>query len=352
MPEHPVVSLGEGNTALIRSEVLARQYGFSNLYFKLESTNPTGSYKDRFAAAAVAHLRKSHAGLCLATSSGNTGAALAAYSAKVGMPCHIAVVDGAPQGKLKQMQAYGARLWMVKGFGQDGDTTRGVFEKLTEMATAHSTSVQISAFRYSPVGMEGVQTIAYEIAEELPAVRHIFVPAGGGGLALAMARGCSIWHAAQNNGFLPAIHCVQSYGNDTIAGNLRKGREKARPIPFSKTKISGLQVPSVIDGDEVIQACRKLGGNGHLVEDAEVFECQRLLASKEGIYCEPAGAVALSGAIKALNSKEIVPDQPVVCLITGHGFKDLWSTDQLIKSNPVTCVQNITQINVPFDGYE
>lgn len=349
MPDRYAISLGEGNTALIRSNYFARRYGFTKLYFKVETTNPTGSYKDRFAAAAIAHLLKEGAGLCLATSSGNTGAALAAYAAKAGLPCHLAIVDGAPEGKLKQMQAYGAHLWMIKGFGLNSRITQEVFETLEEMAEANHTSVQISAFRYSPLGMEGVQTIAYEIAEALPDVQHVFVPAGGGGLTLAVARGFSQWNTRHNDGLQPAIHCVQPTGNNTIAGNLRGGMPSARSIPTATTHISGLQVPSVIDGHEVIQACRKVSGNGYLVDDEQIYQCQQLLASREGLYCEPAGAVALGGAIKALLNGEITPDQPVVCLITGHGFKDTHSTDRLAEMNPVKTVQKVTQVKLSID---
>ena len=169
----PSLSLGEGQTPLVRSRYIGPTLGMKNLFFKLESLNPTGSYKDRFAALAIAGLVHNGSQVCLATSSGNTGAALAAYAAAARLSCHIAVVDGAPMGKLKQMQAYGAKLWMVHDFGHDDLQSRRVFADLQTLAQHHQTQVQISAFSYSPFGMQGVQTIAYEIAEELPAVQHV-----------------------------------------------------------------------------------------------------------------------------------------------------------------------------------
>jgi threonine synthase len=335
-----ILSLGEGNTPLIRSRQIGPTLGFDHLYFKLESLNPTGSYKDRFAALAVSGLLQDGAGLCLATSSGNTGAALAAYAAVAGIPCHIAVVDGAPAGKLRQMQAYGAHLWMVKDFGIRTEQTITVFRELQQVAGSYYTAVQISAFAYSPFGMQGVQTISFEIAEALPEVRHVYSPAGGGGLTLAVALGFE----RSESGARPKVHCVQPVGNDTIATPLRKGMTKARNVEASSTTISGLQVPNVIDGDEVIQACGRSGGTGYLVEDDEVYYWQERLASTEGIYCEPAGAVAVAGFVRSLKEKSVDRNDEVVCLITGHGFKDPGSTEKMIVNNPVKYISGIIEL--------
>lgn len=171
-------TLGEGNTPLVKSRQIGPALGFPNLYFKLESANPSGSYKDRFAAYAVADVLANKGRLCLATSSGNTGAALAAYSAAAGIPCKIAIVDGAPEGKLKQMRAYGAALYVIKGFGKNKEATEKVFDKLGEVAAENQTRLQVSAFKYSPVGMTGVQTLSFELAEDLERVDNVFVPSG------------------------------------------------------------------------------------------------------------------------------------------------------------------------------
>src|SRR5690606_21319120 len=106
MREKSRITLGEGGTPLLKSRHIGSVLGLNNLYFKLEMLNPSGSYKDRFAAAAVSQLAGQSVSFCLATSSGNTGAALAAYCGAAGIPCYIAIVDGAPSGKLQQMQIY------------------------------------------------------------------------------------------------------------------------------------------------------------------------------------------------------------------------------------------------------
>ncbi len=343
-------SLGEGNTPLLKSKWIGPSVGLENLYFKLETGNPTGSYKDRFASLAMADILSKKVGICLATSSGNTGAALAAYAAASGVPCKIAIVDGAPHAKLRQMLIYGAELFMVKGFGIDSKTTSLTFEKLSNIAINHSTKIQVSAYKYCPIGMEGVETISFELAEQLPALRHVFVPAGGGGLTLAIAKGFQKW-AMEYSGFeSPRIHCVQPEGNDTIAGNLRKGISHAQPVTKSLTSISGLQVANVIDGDQTIRECRNSGGDGFLVEDRAVFKAQKLLALKEGIYTEPAGAVALTGVFDAIKEGKVSNDDKIVVIVSGSGFKDIESSDRMIANLIVNKINDLDKLASHFEN--
>jgi len=314
-------SLGEGQTPLVRSRNIGPALGIPNLYFKLENLNPSGSYKDRFASRLVADMIRKGQKVCVATSSGNTGAALSAYCAAAGLICVIYVVDGAPMAKLKQMQLYGADLVMVEDFGKSAAVTDEVFRLLEEFNSANGLPLPISAYKFCPVGMEGVETISLELAEQLSTPFEVFVPAGGGGLTLAVARGIL------TKGVKAKVHCVQPEGNDTIASALRNG-ETARAVPRSTTSVSGLQVANVLDGQEVIQTCRLLGGTGYTVTDEAVFEWHRKLAVQEGIFAEPAGAVALAGLEKAVRSGEADPEASYVCLVTGSGFKDMLSVDK------------------------
>jgi len=327
------ITLGEGGTPLIRSRRIGPDMGLTKLYFKLESCNPTGSYKDRFAAAAVSHLLARGTARCLATSSGNTGAALAAACAVAGIPLHLAIVEPAPDDKLRQMLAYGALLKRIRGFGLDPNTTAETFARLQLLGSHPGWSLEVSAYSVSPHGMRGVETIAHELDEELNSrIDHVFLPSGGGGLCLALARGFDHCQAS------PAIHCVQPEGNNTIAGPLREGHDHGRRADPCTTKISGLQVPNLLDANQVIAACRASGGNGHLVTDAAIYELQQRLAREEGIFSEPAGAVALAGALEALSRGEIDGEAVVVCPITGSGFKDAASINLLIGRNEVPLV--------------
>jgi threonine synthase len=333
------ITLGEGDTPLLPSRSLGPQAGLRNLFFKLETTNPTGSYKDRFAAAAISDMVAQGKKRCVATSSGNTGSALAAYCAAEDLPCQIAIVETAPQGKLLQMLAYGAQLYRVQGFGIDPQITEQTFERVRQLGKSEDASLQISAFCDSPVGMRGVQTISYELLEQAPQVPdHVFCPAGGGGLTLAIARGFEgASHQTQHRTSPTRIHCVQPQGNNTIASALRQGETRARVV-HGKTSISGLQVPNVMDGNEVIAACRASGGTGYAVEDEEVFTLQARLAVEEGIFCEPAAAVAVAGALLAAKLQEIRPEEIVVCLITGSAFKDPPSLERMAGNKPCPTV--------------
>jgi threonine synthase len=337
VPPASRLTLGEGDTPLIRSRSIGPAAGLPNLFFKLESCNPTGSYKDRFAAAALSDMLAGGKKRCVATSSGNTGAALAAYCAAASIPCSIAIVEAAPAAKLSQMLAYGARLFRVRGFGPDPAITQQTFSILQQFGQAPDAALQISAFRYSPAGMSGVQTLSHELAEQMAqfggSVDHVFTPSGGGGLTLAVARGF-----AQLHGKSPAIHCVQPAGNDTIATPLSTGANRARAVTCT-SKISGLQVSSVIDGDEVVTACRATGGTGHVIRDEQAWEAQKMLARQEGVFSEPAGAVALAGALQAVQNGLIDKNAVIVCLVTGSGFKDTASVDAMVQGQSIPLIE-------------
>ena len=333
------ISLGEGETPCLHSRTIGPAVGLQNLYFKLEITNPSGSFKDRFAALAISHMRANGQHTCLATSSGNTGAALAAYCAAARIRCRIAVVETAPPAKLQQMIAYGAEIQRVRQFGIDAGVTQRVFQRLQDQARQPGFALQISAYRWSPLGMQGVESIAHELQQQFGGqASQVFCPAGGGGLNLAVARG---FQQTQSGA---VVHCVQPQGNDTIAGPLRAGHERARNVQCNTT-ISGLQVANVIDGHEVIMACRDSGGTGHTVSDQETFEAQQRLIREEGIFTEPAGAVALAGAFKAAARGELDPAASVICLITGSGFKDPKSIETMNagKACPIVDVDGLFQ---------
>lgn len=319
------IIIGEGQTPLVRSRYIGPSLGLSNLFFKLENLNPTGSYKDRFAAAFISSLLQKQLPYCIATSSGNTGAALAAYCAAAQIDCYVVVVDGAPLAKLRQMQFYGGNTIMVEGFGIDTAITNKVFTQLEQLTLAKNISLPISAYRYCPEGMLGVQTIAYEVLDELEGqVHHIFSPAGGGGLTLAIAKGIMIYKPEVNC----KVHCVQPEGNNTIASALATGLDQATEIPRSTTLVSGLQVPGILDGTNTLHYCRQTGGTGFVVDDEAIFQTQKMLAQKEGIFCEPAGAVSVSGLISAVKKGRVNKDENTVCLITGSGFKDMVSAER------------------------
>lgn len=345
VPKNDRITLGEGQTPLIRSRSIGKKLGLSELYFKLENLNPTGSYKDRFAAVLVSLMSSRRQNVCIATSSGNTGAALSAYCASAGIQCILVVVDGAPAAKIKQMQLYGAVIYTVKGFGKDVAVTEAVFKLLEDLTMKMNLPLPISAYRYCTVGMQGVQTLTYEILEETKSeTGHIFSPAGGGGLTLSVIRGIKEYGERYKPRDLPKVHCVQPEGNDTIAGPLRNGKRKAQAVPQSTTHISGLQIPGIIDGNDVVKELPSLCGYGYTVKDEEVFEWQQRLAQEEGIFCEPAGAVALAGLAAAVQKQEVLPAESAVCLVTGSGFKDFRSVERNFKLPEMAVLPDINAL--------
>ena len=347
IPESARLTLGEGHTPIVRSCRLGPSVGLKNLYFKLESVNPSGSYKDRFAVVAISEMKARGQTRCVATSSGNTGAALAAYCAVAGIQCEITIVEGAPVGKLRQMLAYGAKLFRVKGFGIDSQISAEVFNRLQRQCERPEAAMQISAFQYSPVGMTGIHSLAHELAAQGPAHwDHVFCMAGGGGLVLGTARGFEQLLEAGKIERLPRVECVQPEGNNTISGPLRDGLATAQTIECT-SRISGLQVPTVIDGNEVIESCRRNGGNGHLVSDEFIWETQKRLAREEGLFAEPAGATAVAGCLQAAARGELDPEAHICCMITGSAFKDPASLEAMTSDTncPLIDVEQLYPAN-------
>ena len=329
--------MGEGNTPLVESVRIGPELGV-RILFKLEMCNPTGSYKDRFVAAELAHRLRQRRTACLATSSGNTGSALAAYSARYGMQCAIFVNQDAPAGKLMQMQAHGARIFRVKGFITSPEVTASVYRRLRAVTEASGAPLIVSAYRHCPQGMAGVEAIAEEILASISGTpNHVFVPVGGGGLFTAIARG---FHSAKCSKV--KIHAVQPAGCATVVSAYEQGREEILPIT-STTRISGLAVPFDIDAGRALAELRRCGGWGIAVSDEAVWEAQSRMIHEEGIWPEPAGAAALAGCLQAHRKGQLQRGATVVCIVSGHGFKDAGSLQAAIKSNPdhLICADDI-----------
>ncbi len=312
------VNLGEGNTPLIESVHVGPSLGLSRLFLKLENCNPSGSYKDRFVAAEIARCLSLGVRACVATSSGNTGAALTAYCARYGLQSFIVVNENAPAGKLEQMLAHRAQIIRVKNFLTSRAVTDSVYRCLMRLSCNRGLPLIVSAFRYCPEGMLGVEAISRELSAQLRCpIHHVFVPVGGGGLFSAVCQGFRRQGAPQ-----PRVHAVQPKGCSTVVAAFQRGDDEIRSVE-STTSISGLAVPFDIDASLALGLLRKGNGRGFSVDDDEVLEAQGLMLSKEGIYCEPAGAAALAGLIRAVQEGIVGRNETVVCLVTGHGFKDM-----------------------------
>jgi threonine synthase len=327
LPENAkIYDLGEGNTPLVKSAGIV-----NDLFFKMEQLNPTGSFKDRFAALETALIKDAGIKTFIATSSGNTGAALSAYAARYDLKCLLFVNEITPEAKLKQMLTYGAKVFRVKDFGITSELSAPIFARLCELAEDNKVRLVISAYKYSPDGMEGVKTIAYEIVEQLGNVPDVvFVPVGGGGLLSAIWRGFKDLRNIGEIDRLPRMAAVQPKLNDTIVSALEQGFPTANEIATT-TSISGLAVQTDIDATRALGSVSESGGFGVAVSDEEIRTTQQRLCETEGIYVEPAGATSVAGYLKANSGGRIAANEKTVCILTGHGLKDTSDSKNDVK---------------------
>lgn len=312
------VTLGEGDTPLLDLDTLGERLGLRRLWGKLETVNPTGSYKDRVAAMSLSlAIQRGDKGW-IATSSGNAGAAMAAYGARARLPGLLCLVADAPVEKVAALLPYPNQLLAVRGVGH-GSTPRSgtrLMEDVRAAAERHGLFLAITANAFNPEGMQGIDTIAYELAEQAPDASHIYVPTGGGGLLASIARG------AEQRGLASRFVACQPEGCAPIADFLA-GRISSPEIARCDSGISALQLPSPPDAQLVINAVKRSDGWGTAASDAAILQAQRTLAETEGVFVEPAGAAGLAALVADLHSGRLDAAAEVVLVLTGAGWKDL-----------------------------
>ena len=164
-------------------------------------------------------------------------------------------------------------------------------------------------------------------------IDDVFVPVGGGGLLTAIFRGFKDFLSTGKIRRLPCIHAVQPEGCATVTEPLRRGEPRAVAVQCTST-ISGLQVPNLIDAQTALEAVQTTGGTGQTLSDADIYAAQTELVHR-GVYCEPAGATAYAGYKQALVSGTIASWNRCVCVVTGHGFKDLESVERIGSNSPI-----------------
>ena len=335
-----IVSLGEGDTPLLHVPALAAKLGIAAFAVKAEHMNPTGSFKDRIASVAMSIVLERGLGGCLGTSSGNGGAAIAAYAARSGRRSFLFTLADTPTEKLRQIRALGAEVYRLEGM----DSARGlkdIIEIIPELARSCGYLPFITAFRLMPEAMEGAKTISFELAESIPSATAVYVPVGGGGLLTAIHRGYAEVAACLPNG-VPRLVGVQPSGCATLDRALKN---KPPVVDRVATTISGLQVAFLLDPDGATAAVRDSGGHAVTVEDPEIWEAQRLLA-REGVLVEPAGATALAGVLADARAGRLGLDDQIVAVLSGAGWKDGTALSRLSGSDdvPIITAQQIPQL--------
>jgi len=313
----PMITLGEGDTPLVRSNKLSQELGCSELYFKLEGCNPTGSFKDRGMVLAVAKALEEGSQGIICASTGNTSASAAAYGARVEIPATVLVPHGdVAIGKLAQARAHGARILAINGnFDQALSLARAVAE-MYPLTLVNSVN---------PNRLEGQKTAAFEIVDELgDAPDLLCIPVGNAGNITSYWRGFVEYHAAERAKTLPKMMGFQAQGAAPIV--------LGQPVPDPTTVASAIRIGNPASWEGATKARDESGGIIDTVSDDEILDAYRLMAAGEGIFCEPASAAGVAGLIKLHRNGLELEGQSVVCIITGSGLKDPEFAVKFIKS--------------------
>lgn len=303
----PIVSLGEGETPLVRSERLWQEVGTRDVHFKLEGCNPTGSFKDRGMVVAVAHALEEGSAAMICASTGNTSASAAAYGAHCGLTTIVLVPGGnVATGKLAQAVAYGAHILVIRGnFDQALELVRSVTER-QRIALVNSVN---------PYRLEGQKTAAFEIIDDLgDSPDMLCIPVGNAGNITAYWKGFIEYQEAKKASHRPQMMGFQAEG----AAPIVEGRHIADP----QTIASAIRIGNPASWGGAVKARDESGGLIEAVTDGEILEAYKMLAREEGIFCEPASAASFAGLLKLSRGGARLAGKRVVCVLTGNGLKD------------------------------
>ncbi len=303
----PIITLHEGNTPLINAPRLAANLGVRELWLKLESMNPTGSFKDRGMVMAIAKALEAGSKAVVCASTGNTSAAAAAYAARTGLECVVVVPAGKiALGKLAQALMYGAKLLVI-----EGNFDRAL-EMVRALAAAHPITLVNSV---NPYRLEGQATAAYEICDALGDVPdYLALPVGNAGNISAYWMGFQRYHAAHLSESTPKMLGFQATGSAAIV--------RGAPIEHPETLATAIRIGNPASWQLAVNARDESGGLIDHVSDDEIVAAWRDLAALEGVFCEPASAAGVAGIRKLMREGRGDADGRYVAVLTGHGLKD------------------------------
>ena len=303
-----IITLNEGNTPLIKADNLAKKIGLEcNLYLKFEGCNPTGSFKDRGMTMAVTKAKESNSSAIICASTGNTSASAAAYGAKAGLKTYVLIPDGyIALGKLSQAMMYGAEIIAIQGN----------FDKALECVRAISDTHPITLVNsVNPYRIEGQKTGAFEVCDALgKAPDYHFIPVGNAGNITAYWKGYKEYYA---NGIIKNLPKMMGFEAEGSAAIVRGER-----IMNPETLATAIRIGNPASWKQAEAARDESGGKIGCVSDEKIVEAYKLLASTEGVLCEPASAASVAGLIQVYKDNQVKPDSTIVCVLTGNGLKD------------------------------
>lgn len=303
-----IISLGEGQTPLIRLHNLPRVLGLEvALYVKFEGLNPTGSFKDRGMTVAVTKAVNAGSRAIICASTGNTSASAAAYAARAGITAFVLIPDGKiALGKLAQAMMHGAMVVQIKGNFDAG-------MRLVKEVAEHAPVTIVNSI--NPFRLQGQKTAAFEIMEALGrAPDYHCLPVGNAGNISAYWMGYSEYWRDGLTKIRPRMCGYQATG----AAPFLRGHMVDAP----ETVATAIRIGHPQSWDLAWAAQRQSEGWFDECTDEEILKAQRLLAEHEGVFCEPASAISIAGAVRDAQAGKIEQGKTVVCTLTGHGLKD------------------------------
>ncbi len=307
-----------GRTPLIHADRLGAELGLRNLYLKDDSTQrPSLSYKDRVVSMAVARLLELGKEEIGCVSTGNVGTAVASMAAKAGVTAYVFYPSNLERGKARACRALGAAVIQLDGNYDEANRA------CRELALA--TGVQFANITLRPFYAEGAKTMAFEVVEQLDwiAPDHFVIPAAGGTLSSRVHKGLREMETVKlAETAATKIHIAQPAGCGPIATAVLDGSGEIEPRR-PETAAHSLAIGAPGDGPLVVDAVMSRGGSAAMASDPEIFEALDLLGATEGILTEPAGGTTIAATMKLANEGKLGPDDTVVAVISGNGYKTL-----------------------------
>jgi len=313
------ITLGEGDTPLLKMPRLGEQLGLNQLFVKDESLNPTSSFKARGLAAAVSKAVELGVRKFVIPTAGNAGGALAAYAARAGTQAYVFMPVDTPIANRKECEAAGAIVTLVDGLISDA-------ARLAARKAAEENLFDVSTFK-EPYRTEGKKVMGFELAEnfgwDLPDV--IVYPTGGGTGLIGM------WKAfdeLEQLGWLkstsrPRMVSVQASGCAPVVKAFEEGKDVCEFWEGAQTIASGLRVPKSFADRLILQYIRESDGTAIAVSDEKLLAAQQKMASAEGIFASPEGAATLAATEELVRQGWVKKDEKVVLFNTSTGLKYL-----------------------------
>lgn len=302
----PRITFYEGNTPLLSANHISKITD-CKVYLKYEGANPSGSFKDRGMCMAMTKALEKGCKAVICASTGNTSASASAYAARAGIDCIVIIPKGKiALGKLSQAIMHGAKVFEVDGnFDQALDLVREMGEKYpVEIVNS------INPFR-----IEGQKTGAFEVCNQLGfAPDYHAIPVGNAGNITAYWKGYKEYKAAGKIKKLPKMIGFQAEGAAPIV--------LGHPVKNPETIATAIRIGNPASWKAAEQARDESGGSISIVTDQEIIRAYKLVAAKEGIFCEPASGASVAGFMKLAKAGQIPKGSTVVCILTGHGLKD------------------------------